>query len=69
MSLPKTFAAGERLFASDLNDNFGYADTEIGKRAVVVNTDGQSGKTLFIGSIDPTVSNSPVAGDVWIKVP
>jgi hypothetical protein len=24
MSLPKTFTAGERLFASDLNDNFNY---------------------------------------------
>jgi hypothetical protein len=26
MSLPKTFTAGERLFASDLNDNFEYTD-------------------------------------------
>ena len=27
MSLPKTFTAGERLFASDLNDNFEDLDT------------------------------------------
>ena len=30
MSLPKTFTAGERLFASDLNDNFEYLEDEVG---------------------------------------
>lgn len=28
MALPKTFTAGERLFASDLNDNFDYLETQ-----------------------------------------
>jgi hypothetical protein len=30
MALPKTFTGGERLFASDLNDNFEDLDTRIG---------------------------------------
>ena len=29
MALPKTFVSGERLFASDLNDNNNYLETEI----------------------------------------
>ena len=29
MSLPKTFTAGERLFAADLNDNFEYFEDEV----------------------------------------
>jgi hypothetical protein len=29
MTLPKTFTAGERLFAADLNDNFGYFDEQL----------------------------------------
>jgi len=31
MALPKTFTGGERLFATDLNDNFQYLDTELGQ--------------------------------------
>jgi len=69
MSLPKNFVAGERLFASDLNDNFDYVEDEIEERAIVVNTDNEAGKTFYVGSIDPTVSYSPVTGDVWIEVP
>jgi len=30
MALPKTFVAGERLFAEDLNDNFTALDTAVG---------------------------------------
>jgi hypothetical protein len=29
MALPKTFTAGERLFAQDLNDNFNDVDTRV----------------------------------------
>ncbi len=38
MSLPKTFASGERLFASDLNDNFDYLETEIGNAGPAFST-------------------------------
>lgn len=31
MALPKTFTGGERLFATDLNDNFEYLDTALGQ--------------------------------------
>jgi len=35
----------------------------------VINTDGDPGDTIYVGSIDPTVNYSPVAGDVWIELP
>lgn len=37
MSLPKTFTAGERLFAVDLNDNFVYVAEETEKTAADLN--------------------------------
>lgn len=38
-------------------------------KAWIVNTDGDSGTTIYVGSIDPDVSYTPVDGDVWIEVP
>jgi hypothetical protein len=37
--------------------------------ATIVNTDGDPGSTIYVGSIDPDVSYSPAVGDVWIQVP
>lgn len=33
-----------------------------------VNTDSNAGRTLYVGSVDPAVSYTPVTGDVWIEV-
>jgi hypothetical protein len=35
--------------------------------AKVVNTDGDPGYTIFVGSVDPDVSYTPAVGDVWIE--
>lgn len=39
------------------------------QRAKIVNTDGDPGVTIYVGSVDPTVSYSPATGDVWIEAP
>jgi hypothetical protein len=36
---------------------------------LVINTDGDPGRTIYVGSIDPDVSYTPAVGDVWIEVP
>lgn len=35
--------------------------------AFLVNTDGNAGRTIYVGSIDPDVAFAPVTGDVWIE--
>jgi hypothetical protein len=39
------------------------------QRAKIVNTDGDPGVTIYVGSIDPDVSYTPAVGDVWIEAP
>ncbi|HEY1119904.1 MAG TPA: hypothetical protein VGE43_19470 [Acidimicrobiales bacterium] len=34
---------------------------------LIVNTDSDSGRTIYVGSVDPAGSYSLVAGDVWIE--
>lgn len=36
--------------------------------ASVTNTDGNPGDTIYVGSVDPSVSYTPATGDVWIEV-
>jgi hypothetical protein len=38
-------------------------------RARIVNTDGEDGKTFYVGSVDPDGVYTLVTGDVWIEVP
>ena len=40
-----------------------------GGGATIVNTDGDPGQTIYVGSIDPDGTYTLVAGDVWIEVP
>jgi hypothetical protein len=35
--------------------------------ARVINTDGDPGYTIYVGSVDPDVSYTPAVGDVWIE--
>jgi hypothetical protein len=44
-------------------------DTEWEDRARIVNTNGDPGKTFFVGATDPSVSYTPAVGDVWVEVP
>jgi hypothetical protein len=37
--------------------------------SAIINTDGDPGQTLYVGTVDPSVDYSPVAGDVWLEVP
>lgn len=41
------------------------AATATGK-ANIVNTDGDPGITIYVGTIDPDVAYTPVTGDVWL---
>jgi hypothetical protein len=41
----------------------------VGKYAELINTDGDPGRRIYVGSVDPAVSYTPVTGDVWIEVP
>jgi hypothetical protein len=40
-----------------------------GKYAELINTDGDPGRRIFVGSVDPVGSYTPATGDVWIEVP
>jgi hypothetical protein len=43
-------------------------DTEWAAPAArVINTDGDPGYTIYVGSVDPDVSYTPAVGDVWIE--
>ena len=33
----------------------------------VINTDGDPGTTIYVGSVDPDVNYTPAVGDVWIR--
>lgn len=44
-------------------------DTGWETRAKIVNTDGDPGVTIYVGSVDPDVSYTPAVGDVWIEAP
>ena len=35
----------------------------------IVNTDGDPGSTIYVGSVDPDGTYTLAAGDVWIEVP
>jgi hypothetical protein len=36
--------------------------------SAIINTDGDPGQTLYVGTVDPSVDYSPVTGDVWLEV-
>lgn len=38
-----------------------------GGSANVVNTDGDPGDTIYVGTVDPSIANTLEAGDVWIN--
>ena len=61
--VPVGGSTGQALVKASSSDY----DTAWATRAAIVNTDGDPGYTIFVGSVDPTVSYSPAAGDVWIE--
>jgi hypothetical protein len=40
-----------------------------GAYAQLINTDGDPGRRIFVGSVDPVTTYTPATGDVWIEVP
>jgi hypothetical protein len=63
--LPLGGAAGQSLVKVSGDDY----DTTWEDRARIVNTDGDGGKTFYVGSVDPDGVYTLVAGDVWVEVP
>ena len=62
MSLPKTFASGERLFASDLNDNFDYLEDAVDNAGAEFSTAGSDTIAIDFGK-DRVITRS-AAGNV-----
>jgi hypothetical protein len=63
--LPLGGLAGQSLVKVSGDDY----DTTWEDRARIVNTDGDAGKTFYVGSVDPDGVYTLVAGDVWVEVP
>lgn len=76
---PRTFPAIWNATADDIEQaeidiaaaevDIANIETALDSKATIVNTDGDSGITIYVGSIDPDVAYTPVAGDVWIEIP
>lgn len=63
--LPTGGTAGQVLAKSSNSD---YATGWV-TRPTIVNTDGDPGQTIYVGSVDPDGTYTLAAGDVWIEVP
>ena len=48
------------------SSNTDYA-TQWATRPKIINTDGDAGQTIYVGSVDPDGTYTLVAGDVWIE--
>jgi hypothetical protein len=73
---PRTFPAIWNATADDIEQaetDIAAAELDItdlqNEKANVINTDGDNGITIYVGSIDPDVAYTPVTGDVWIETP
>jgi hypothetical protein len=49
-------------------DDLDTAEAAILTKATVVNTDGDPGKTFYVGAVDPDATYTLAAGDVWIEL-
>lgn len=63
--VPSAGAVGQVL-AKDTSDNY---DTSWQTYAKLVNTDSNSGFTIYVGSVDPNGLYTLQLGDVWIQTP
>jgi hypothetical protein len=63
--LPVGGLAGQSLVKASGSDY----DATWEDRARIVNTDGEDGKTFYVGSVDPDGVFTLEVGDVWIEVP
>ena len=61
---PRTFPAIWNTSATAIE---GVA-TDVDTKAKIVNTDGDSGKTVYVGSVDPDGTYTLQPGDVWIEL-
>ena len=67
---PRTFPAIWNATASDLEavaSDLDTAETAIAGKANIVNTDDDPGKTIYVGTVDPSSLYTLEAGDVWIE--
>jgi hypothetical protein len=72
---PRTFPAIWNATADDIEQaetDIAAAELDIidlqNDKANIINTDSDSGITIYVGSIDPDVAYTPVTGDVWIEI-
>lgn len=68
---PRTFPAIWNATATLLEgvaDDLDTAEAAILTKATVVNTDGDPGKTFYVGAVDPDSIYTLAAGDVWIQL-
>jgi hypothetical protein len=63
---PPGFSALPPLIYDPYTNEISFDDTGFAK---IINTDGDVGETLYVGTIDPLYAYDPDTGDVWIEVP
>ena len=69
---PRTFPAIWNATATALEgvaDDLDTAEAAIITKANIVNTDGDPGKTIYVGAVDPDGVYTLATGDVLIEVP
>lgn len=62
MALPKTFVSGERLFASDLNDNYEYLETAVDNAGPDFETAGSD--AVQVDLVKDKIITRSAAGDI-----
>lgn len=66
---PRTFPAIWNASATSIESVATDLDTVEATKATIVNTDGDAGITIYVGSVDPDGTYTLAEGDVWIETP
>lgn len=66
---PRTFPAIWNTSATAIEGVATDLDTVEATKATIVNTDGDDGITIYVGSVDPDGTYTLAEGDVWIETP
>lgn len=69
---PRTFPTIWNATATEIEtvqSDIDSAEAAITTKATIINTDGDPGKTIYVGAVDPDGVYTLAVGDVWIEVP
>ena len=69
---PRTFPAIWNASATSIESvatDLDTAESTLATKATIINTDGDAGITIYVGSVDPDGTYTLAEGDVWIETP